>query len=224
MPRADRTTGADPIRAVSFDLFGTLVAATPPTNPADAVATALRERDVSVPDDWRTRYETAYGRSEPGAERSLYDHVESALAADAPNGKQAVSRRTIESAVDAAFDPTVETVSGAESVVRAVGDRFPIAILSNSSVPGLAARAIERSGLRSADFDAVVTSVDCGWRKPDPRAFETVAGALDVSVDQLAHVGDDPETDGAIAAAGGRYVSVQQESLESVVALLGVEP
>ncbi|MGM0399045.1 MAG: HAD family hydrolase [Halobacteriota archaeon] len=224
MPRADRSTADDPVRAVSFDLFGTLVAVTPPTNPAEAVATALRERDVLVPADWRTRYETAHSQSEPGAERSLYDHVESALAAGAPDGTRTVPRRTIESAVDAAFDPAVETVPGAESVVRAVGDRFPIAILSNSSVPGLAARAIERSGLRSADFDAVVTSVDCGWRKPDPRAFETVAGALDVSVDQLAHVGDDPETDGAIAAAGGQYVAVQQESLESVLAVLGVEP
>lgn len=224
MPRADRSATADGVDAVSFDLFGTLIEVRPPANPADAVAAALRERDVSVPDDWQRRYETTRIETEPGEELSLYDHVAAALGAETDSGGRTATPSTVEAAVDAAFDPAVETVSGAEEVVRAVGERVPMAILSNSSVPGLAERAVERSALRIADFDAVVTSVDCGWRKPDPRAFETVADALDVAVDGLLHVGDDPETDGGIAAAGGRFVSVQEIPLETVPAMLEVDP
>ena len=45
---------------------------------------------------------------------------------------------------------------------------------------------------------ALREAVDCvviGWRKPDPRILET----------DLVHVGTDPETDGAVEAAGGRF-------------------
>ncbi|MFB6131804.1 MAG: HAD family hydrolase, partial [Halanaeroarchaeum sp.] len=73
-------------------------------------------------------------------------------------------------------------------------------------------------------FDAVVASVDCGWRKPDARAFESVAASLDTAVSELMHVGDDPETDGGVAAAGGRFHSVQEAPLESVPAALEDSP
>lgn len=220
----DRPATDDVVRAVSFDLFGTLVEVRPPANPAEAVATALRERDVAVPDDWQTRYESSHLETAPGVERSLYDHVEAALVDGTDRGEQHVSRHAIEAAVDATFDPDVETVSGAEAVVRTVGKRVPVAVLSNSSVPGLVERAIDRSALALDDFDAVVASVDCGWRKPDSRAFETVADALGVDVDELLHVGDDPETDGGITAAGGEFVSVQETSLESIPAMVGRRP
>ncbi|MFC6726955.1 HAD family hydrolase, partial [Halobium palmae] len=42
--------------AVSFGLFGTLVDADLPTDPAEAVARELEKRDVDVPDDWQRAY------------------------------------------------------------------------------------------------------------------------------------------------------------------------
>ncbi|MFB6132297.1 MAG: HAD family hydrolase [Halanaeroarchaeum sp.] len=208
-------------RAVSFDLFGTLVEVRPPANPADAVAAALRERGIPVPTDWQTSYESPQVDAGPGVEYSLYDHVEAAL----PDGaEEAVRRSTVEAAVDEAFDPGVETVRGAARVVRRVGEQVPVAVLSNSSLPGLVARTVERSALAREDLDAIVTSVDCGWRKPHSRAFEAVAASLEVGVSGLVHVGDDPETDGGVVAAGGRFVSVQRTPLESVPTALDVVP
>ncbi|MFB6192481.1 MAG: HAD family hydrolase, partial [Haloarculaceae archaeon] len=77
------------MRAVTFDLFGTLVAADRPADPADAVARALRERGVAVPADWDDAYREPHVDAPPGAAIPLPRHVERALAArgvDAPDG------------------------------------------------------------------------------------------------------------------------------------------
>jgi FMN phosphatase YigB (HAD superfamily) len=96
-------------------------------------------------------------------------------------------------------------------------------VLSNCSVPGLAERALADSGVDEAHLDAVVTSVDCGWRKPDPRAFAAVADALAVDPAHLLHVGDDPQADGGAAGAGAQRLLVAdagESSLAELPALL----
>lgn len=234
-----------PVRAVSFDLFGTLVDVTRPEAPAAAVAIALRDRGVAVPADWQRRYRTPQVATDPGAEVSLYEHVYEALqpAADAENTSETTAeaegrptpdpktdsrpnpnRSTVEAAVDEAFDPTVETRPNARRVVREIGERLPVLVLSNSAVPGLVDLSIERSMLDPAAFDAIVSSVDCGWRKPDARAFETVAERVDVGVDRLLHVGDDPATDGGITDAGGNFIDIGDVQLGQVPSIVAGHP
>lgn len=194
--------------AVSFDLFDTLVAADIPDDPAAAVARELRARDVSVPEDFDAAYREVHIDAPDGAEVPLPAHVSAALASrdvDAPNN---AARR----AVVAAFDPDVERREGALSAVEAARERGPVGVCSNCSVPELARRTLIRADLRDT-FDAVVTSVGCGWRKPDGRAFEAAARQLDADVADLVHVGDDPETDGGVEAAGGRFVDVGETPL-----------
>lgn len=217
MPSPDGNEGA----ALSIDLFGTLVAVDPPPDPAAAVAAALRERDVSVPSDWHERYASPTADVPEGVERSLYDHVEAALTA----GRDADAERgAIERAVDAAFDPSVVARDGAATAVAAASESGPVGVLSNTAVPGLATRAVERASLPGERIDAVVTSVGCGWRKPDPRAFRAVADALSVPASQLIHVGDDPATDGGAPSAGARFVSIEETPLESVPTMVEGRP
>lgn len=203
--------------AVSFDLFGTLVDADTPDDPAAAVARELRERDVRVPEDFGAAYREVHIDAPEGAEVPLPAHVSAALGSrdvDAPNN---AARR----AVVAAFDPHVERREGALAAIEAARERGPVGVCSNCSVPELARRALIRADLRDA-FDAVVTSVGCGWRKPDQRAFEAVARQLDADVAGLIHVGDDHETDGGIEAAGGRFVDVRETPLPAVPEALEV--
>ena len=82
-----------------------------------------------------------------------------------------------------------------------------VGLFSNCSMPGLVRRVLGRVGLLD-QFDAVVTSVEIGWRKPDRRAFAAVAAELDVPVDALTHVGDDRDADGGIGRYGGRYLHI----------------
>ncbi|WP_222918119.1 HAD family hydrolase [Natrinema sp. SYSU A 869] len=197
---------------VSFDLFGTLVTADRPDDPADAVATELAKRDVTVPDDWAVAYAEPHVDAPEGAEVPLPAHVSRALASRGVDYEHNAARR----AVVAAFDPTVETRPGALEAVDAARERGSIAICSNCSVPELVGRTLVRSDFERDDFDAIVTSVGCGWRKPAPEIFDQTADELGVATDDLVHVGDDPRTDGGIEAVGGTGLLLENLSLADV--------
>ncbi|RLM59899.1 HAD family hydrolase [Halobellus sp. Atlit-31R] len=199
---------------VTFDLFGTLVAAERPRDPAAAVAAELRDRGVTVPGDWETVYAEPHLDAPDGTEVSLPDHVAAALRARDVDVTATVARR----AVAAAFDPDVRTLPGAVDAVDAAGARGPVGLLSNCSVPELVPRALRRAALDPAAFDAVVTSVGCGWRKPHRKAFEAVAAELGVDAATLVHIGDDPATDGGVEAVGGAFRDVTETSLGALAA------
>nr|WP_312912206.1 HAD family hydrolase [Natronosalvus caseinilyticus] len=202
--------------AVSFDLFGTLVAADRPADPATAVATELEKRGVAVPGDWAERYARPTVDAPEGAEVPLPAHVGRALSSAGVEWRAAGAGNVVRRAVVAAFDPNVETRVGARRAVEAAREHGPVAVCSNCAVPELVGRTLARSTLERDDFDAVVTSVGCGWRKPSPHIFETTARRLGVDVTDLVHVGDDPRTDGGIEAAGGTSVVLEETPLESV--------
>lgn len=210
-----------PIAAVSFDLFGTLVDVDAPEDPAAAVAAELRDRGVVVPDDWGDAYAEPHVEYEAGVERPLHHHVAASLASRDPGREPRAFVDDAAVAVRAAFDRPVETRPGAAETVAVLAEEYPVGVLSNCSVPGLVGRALERSAVNTEDLDAVTASVECGWRKPDARAFEAVAADLGAPVGGLLHVGDDPETDGGAADADARFLlvgAVSLPQLPSVVA------
>lgn len=182
---------------VTFDLYGTLVTADRPDEPWAAVATELEARDISVPGDWESAYRSGHVDADPLEEVSLVDHTLAALQSRSVNADRGVVR----DALLGAFDGPVTVCDGAPNAVAAAAAAGPVAVLSNCSLPGLVAASLARTDFGSA-FDAVVTSVGCGWRKPHTRAFEASAGVLGASVDELIHVGDDPRADGGGRTAG----------------------
>ena len=197
---------------VSFDLFGTLVDVEMPASPAAAVATELEARDVSVPADWETLYGEPHIDAPEGAEVPLPAHVAAALSSGGVEYEAGAVRR----AVIAAFDPNVETRASALEAVAAAREHGPVALCSNCSVPELVPRTLIRSDLERDDFDVIVTSAGCGWRKPAPEIFETTAEQLEVSLSELVHVGDDPRTDSGIEAVGGRFVPLEEVRLADI--------
>lgn len=198
--------------AVTFDLFGTLVDAAYPDAPGAAVADALREYGVAVPDDWDDAYREVHIDAPEGAEVPLPAHVAAVLRSRGVDSPDNAARR----AVVSAFDPEVTTRPGAVEAVEAARDAGPVGILSNCSVPELVARTLIRSDLDRRGFDSITTSVACGWRKPHPEAFETVARNLGVEPSALVHVGDDPAADGGIAGVGGRFVNLETTTLDAL--------
>lgn len=188
---------------VSFDLFGTLVSVDRPGDPAAAVARELAARDVAVPDDWGAAYRERHVDAPRGAEVPLPAHVAHALDSRGVDAPRNAARR----AVVGAFDPEVTVVAGTPRAVAAASEAGPVGLLSNCAVPELVRRTLVRADLRDA-FDAVVTSVGCGWRKPDARAFEALADRLGCPPVDLVHVGDDPAVDGGVESVGGTFVDV----------------
>lgn len=202
--------------AVSFDLFGTLVRAAKPADPARAIATELESRGVDVPEGWEEDYGTPRIDAPAGAEVPLPAHVARALASRGVEVPENAARR----AVIAAFDPDVETRTGAHEAIEAAREHGSVGVLSNCSVPELVSRTLIRATF-PREFDGVVTSVGCGWRKPHPKAFEAIASELDVGVEELTHVGDSPDADGGIEACGGRSILLDDVSLPEVPDRLG---
>jgi len=200
--------------AVSFDLFGTLVAVERPADPATVVGQALAERGVSVPSDWSDAYYESHGSRPPGRETPLAEHVREALASRGVTIKVQTASEAVLSAFTSGH--TVETRSGASDALACAGTRGPVGVCSNCAVTGLVEWALAESSLDADSLDAVVTSVDCGWRKPDARAFEAVADAFGVDTSALIHVGDDPETDGGVSDVGGEFVDVETVPLQSL--------
>ena len=205
--------------AVSFDLFGTLVSVDRSDEPAAVIARELRERGVSVPPDFPDAYREKHIDAPEGAEVPLPAHVAAARSSRGVEAPNNAARR----AVVAAFDPEVRRRDGALEAIEAAAERGPVGLCSNCSVPELVGRTLIRADLKES-FDAVVTSVGCGWRKPDPRAFETLAGKLGVEADSIVHVGDDPATDGGIEAAGGRFIDINETSLSNLAETLESDP
>jgi FMN phosphatase YigB (HAD superfamily) len=208
--------GHEPVSGISFDLFGTLVTVDRPDDPAEAVAHALEERHVPIPDDWSETFGERHIDAPDGAEIPLTDHVVAALASRANALDRASGRDAVEHAVRAAFDTDVRTRDGAATAVETLGERLPVGVLSNCSVPGLAEQAIGRSDIDSATLDVITTSVDCGWRKPDPRAFRAVADGLGINVRGLLHVGDDPVADGGAVESGATALLTDETPISDV--------
>lgn len=204
----------DSPEALSCDCFGTLLDASRPPDPAAAVAAALDSHGVAVPEDFEAAYRRPHHDYDDGREVSLVDHVAAALAARGTDP----DRSAVDCAVRAAFDRTVTPRTGANRLLAAAD--CPVAVLSNCAVPGLVCRSLDRAGIDRGHLSTVVTSVDCGFRKPDERAFRAVADALGVAPDSLVHVGDDPDTDGAVELVGGRPVLLDDHSLADLAAAL----
>lgn len=201
--RPDESARLDECAGVSVDLFGTLVTVEKPSDPAAAIARELGRRGVDVPEDWSTAYRQAHLDVKQGGELALPDHVTAALASRDESVVSEEIGPTVEAAVSAAFAVEAESRPGADSAVERLANRRPVAVLSNCAVPGLAEHTLDSAGIDTDPFEAVVTSVDCGWRKPHARAFAAVADELGIEIEQLLHVGDDPQTDGGITDAGG---------------------
>jgi len=204
---------------LTFDLFGTLVAVDRPADPALAVGDALGSRGVSVPSDWPAAYRESHCDVPEGRELSLTEHVRAALA----SREVTADREPVASAVRDAFDQTVRTRPGAVRAVEAAAACGPVGVLSNCSVPGLVQRTLERSDIDDTALEAVVASVDCGYRKPHPRAFEAAADSLGLPIERVLHVGDDPTTDGGATDAGATALLLADVSLSELPDRLGGE-
>lgn len=89
-----------------------------------------------------------------------------------------------------------DVLDGAEEVLRELGKSFKLAIVSNTLDWGDEdiARALERKNLTDY-FDAIVTSVDAGSRKPDPGIYQKALRLVGCAPCEVAMLGDRVDTD-----------------------------
>ena len=206
------TSRTDPIRAVTFDVGGTLIEATPSVG--SIYASVCRAHGVEVRAEACDRlFETAwYGRgaalppgcdrfsSTPGGEdgwwRSVVLEVLEGCGVPRPLAPPIEAFRSAFASPSAwrVFDDVPSTME----VLRRRGCRLGVVSNWDSRLPGL----LDRLGL-AVHFDSVVCSAIERVEKPHPRIFERVVEELGVPAAEILHVGDDIRADYQGATAAG---------------------
>jgi putative hydrolase of the HAD superfamily len=96
----------------------------------------------------------------------------------------------------------VRYLEDAHDLVRRLAERFGLAIITNTHDPELVPGHLERMGVASL-FEAVVTSVELGIRKPGRGIFEHALGRLAAAPERCIYVGDSFEADYVGARSAG---------------------
>jgi HAD superfamily hydrolase (TIGR01549 family) len=195
------------LKAVSFDLWETLLTDTPELSRQqerlrlDRMERVLVERGFAQTADrieqayralWHRCLESYWSRDEDIACRVQIEHFLEALGLDPATFDEPSLAALEEVYANAAIEVLPSVVPGAHDVLQELRDRgFRIGLISNTGrTPGYALREIlDRVGLASS-IDAMVFSNEHGACKPQPSIFETLRDALGVNYDEMMFVGD----------------------------------
>lgn len=186
---------------ILFDFFGTLV-----TYEADR--TAIRyERTHRLLTEWGSMLghddfvaEWDHASSEVearGAEsliESTMDDAAMAFASRIGLDLDAVGRqRLIDVFLDEWAEP-VRPVPGVDALIRSLGQRHRLGVVSNTNDPAMVPRLLDVMGVAGA-FDDVLLSVDHGFRKPHPSIYAAALERLGCAPADALFVGDSLDAD-----------------------------
>ncbi len=91
---------------------------------------------------------------------------------------------------------------GVTELVGALADRFRLAVVTNTHKADLVPRHLSAMGIAHL-FDAAVTSVEVGWRKPHPAIYAEALLRLGITAKDAVFVGDSYAADYLGPAAAG---------------------
>jgi putative hydrolase of the HAD superfamily len=190
------------IRAVSFDVGGTLIEPWPSVG--DIYATVAREWGCAPSDPaalnaafgaaWKKRASFNHARA---GWRELVDESFGALGHSLPPGCfEAIYDRFGRAASWRVFDDV-------RPVLRELQRRnVPVAFISNWDER---LQPLLRELQLAEMARAIIVSIEVGWPKPDARIFATAAARLGVPAGEILHVGDSREAD----HLGARHAGMQ---------------
>lgn len=188
------------IKAVGFDLFGTLIKA---TADRDACLQGIyeclcRNGMVATYEAFAEAYrairkqQREAGQSEHKEVTNRETVCETArlLGCDLQPRSQVVRE-----AVQAYFRPwELRLVDGAFPTLEALRPMVKLGLVSNFTDVSFVEEALETLGIHRF-FDSVTISAGCGWRKPSPRIFQILLENLSVRPEECLFVGDEVESD-----------------------------
>ncbi len=202
------------LRAVTFDFWGTLYQnAYAVEERLDLIADALERYDQ---DRGRDELKAAYDHAGSvwdavwrGEQRSIpierwMDEFLTQVGVDLPDRAVSKLGRAVE---DVYLDTdTPRPVPGVTSVVSHLAETYRLGLISDTGLtPGRVLREVMRRDGLLSHFEALTFSDELGTAKPKPEPFLHTLDSLQVDPDEVAHVGDLPETD----LAGARRVGMK---------------
>jgi len=188
---------ASPIQHILFDLGGTLMHSCGDWAPvyarADQLLTdKLHEYDIELDNHiFRARLHQYYAQREKDLQETTYHFVLRQLLKEL--GYAEVAESVLRSALDAMYSVTQtnwKLEEDARSVIRDLKSKnYQLGIFSNAGDDKDVQELIESFGIRP-EFDFVLTSAACYYRKPHPRAFEIALAQWSIEPEEAAMIGD----------------------------------
>ena len=192
--------------AVAFDLWETLITDTPraarlqESRRLDAIERLLREAgrahsreriDAAYRHTWLRCNELYWSRDRDIPPRRQIEHMLEHLLGDGDPLEEPLVAAIEHAYAFAAAEDLPELVDGAADVIRAIGARYPLGLVSNTGrTPGWVLREVlNKLGLGDA-FRVMVFSNEHGECKPVRSIFETLHAALGVPAERVIFIGD----------------------------------
>lgn len=218
MTSASHASGAAwrPLRAVTLDLWGTLIDSRDPAGKIERrremLLTAIRAAGHPCElEELRAAFRAARRIIDEGIARDRRDvgppgrWEELMRQLGVPDGSVPFE------AVTAAYeDLTLEylpnLLDGVAAAVERVAGRYQLGLICNTGYTGgrVLRQVLARHGLIGY-FGVLTFSNEHGWLKPDPRIFHHTVAELGVPPEHAIHVGDTEDMDIAGAKAAGMY-------------------
>lgn len=182
---------------VLFDFFGTLVSYAPHGPDHDFGRSHRLLRTMGSPlgyQDYLALWAAIGSRMDQEADRTGREFAMRELSALFL--RQALDREPAEDEADtmaraylADWETCVRYLPGLPQMLAGLSDRYRLAIVSNTSDTDVVPAHLNAMGIRR-HFDAVILSVQAGWRKPHPAIFAAALDELGIEPEQAVFVGD----------------------------------
>ena len=193
----------NPIRAVAFDLFNTLITVAPQTleDANERLLASLSESRFSLEAESFTRdHRDAAIRHIHEARasgRETHNSIWISAALEGQGYFVPPDDNRIAMAVDAYFSAFLDhcrLIPGTKEMLAKLRPLYSLGLLSNFT-HGPAARKILSQTELDNFFEVVIISGELGYRKPHPLPFMELVDRLKAPNHQVVYVGDDPEPD-----------------------------
>lgn len=109
------------------------------------------------------------------------------------------------------WERQVDLAPRTTSILRRLGERFVLGLVSNFDHPPHVRRVLDRHGL-TGFFRTIVISGEVGVKKPDPRVFEPALREAGLRPSEVVYVGDTEDDVAAAVAAGITPVMIRHDA------------
>lgn len=219
------------ISHVYFDFFGTLVDYEPSVHPDNYNAPyefARRAGENVSPKQASVLWQQAWDELDGNAQRSGRECSMHEIAIrywellGSPLSLEDENDRLVEEYLDA-WTKDIRPAHGALSCLEDLSRDYRLSIVTNTHHPPLVPNLVERFGI-SEFISEIFTSIDVGWRKPDPHMFEHVISRDGITATEAVFVGDNWEADveGPTRAGMTAFYVGESSAVRTAVTLAGL--
>lgn len=191
-----------PVKAIAFDLIGTIVHVKPNREAMlksllEALKAAGVKLDTDAFYDAYRRVNQRYMKLRVNSLREFSNPFIVAETLGELGHPIKPEDSTIVEAVKEYFKPYLESVyttPGTRKVLTGLKRKYRLGIVTNFTFPWTVDECLKKTRLKGV-FNPVVTSADVGWRKPHPLIFKAFVQAVGVAEEDIVFVGDDLKRD-----------------------------